>query len=134
MSLPRLPSDDDSPDDWDGGDWADRAGPRLGELLDAARGEDPDNLYPEDWASLSLRLREEMDWCCERCGVNLRQRRNLLHVHHLDQRKHNNHRANLAVVCALCHSMFPGHEHIFQRLNQVDREMLLNHWRRSGRA
>lgn len=134
MALPRQLSDDDPQDDWDGADWAGQVGPRLGDLLDAERGEDLGNLYSEDWLSLSCRLREQMDWCCERCGINLCQRHDLLHVHHIDRRKRNNIRSNLAVVCALCHSRFLGHEHIFDRLNQADREMLLDYWRRTGRT
>lgn len=134
MINPRLPTDDENPDDWDGGDWADATGARLGDMLDRARGEREDDFYSEDWGALSKRVRAEMDWCCEQCGINLSARRDLLHVHHIDHNKQNNDRSNLAVVCAYCHSRFPDHVHILDRVGSADRELFLAHQKRVGRG
>ena len=134
MINPRLPIDDDNPDDWDGGDWADQTGTRLGDVLDDARGERQDDSYAEGWTTLSKQLRAEMDWCCEQCGINLSARRDLLDVHHIDHDKQNNDRSNLAIVCAYCHSLFPDHSHVLDRVGKAGRELLLAHQRRVGRA
>jgi hypothetical protein len=125
MASPREPlSDEHNEDDLDGADWADSLGVRLGDLVDAALAEgDPSNIYPEDWDVVSRRVREEMEWCCEMCGIDLKDHRGLLHVHHRDLRKQNNSRENLMAVCVLCHARFPNHGHLLDTLSFRDREV-----------
>src|SRR5689334_12883829 len=103
---PRL-SDEQPFDDWDGFTWARVLGisPKKHEEVD------PD-YYSDDWPELSKQLREEMDYCCQSCGISLKSNPHLLHVHHIDRNKGNNRRHNLLVVCAFCHSRFPDHAHI----------------------
>ena len=76
--------------------------------------------YTEDWSSISTKLREDAHWRCSRCGLDLGFKRYLLHVHHLDFNRQNNSKNNLIVVCALCHSRFPGHGHLLDGLASAD--------------
>jgi 5-methylcytosine-specific restriction endonuclease McrA len=126
MKRPHRPklSDDYSPEDRDRRAWAAKLGPTLGEVLDRTRGEPSTDYYAQDWEAISNSLRAEMDWCCERCGINLGNRHDLLHVHHRDRNKLNNERWNLLVVCARCHSGFPSHGHIWAALSNADRVLL----------
>ena len=129
---PRLPTYDEfEPNDWDGEDWADRTGVRLGDLLDADRGE-VDREYPENWGDISKTIRTEAEWICEECGIDLARRRNLLHVHHRDSDKGNNIRSNLQSLCVLCHSRAQDHEHLLDRLCDADRAFLLAHSKMRG--
>lgn len=134
MVIPRSLVDEENPDDWDGADWADRTGTRLGDVLDDERGEGHDYSYSEDWTVLSRQLRDEMDWCCAHCGIDLSTRKDLLDVHHIDHDKQHNDRSNLIVVCVYCHSLFPGHDHVLARIGKADREHLLAHQKRMGRV
>jgi hypothetical protein len=117
-------SDDDSTDDMDGVDWA--------EQLDG-EADEVENIYTQDWDIVSNSLREEMDWCCESCGIQLKFHHHLLQVHHINRDKTNNARSNLKVLCALCHSKYTDHGHIFDELGQPDREFLVAHSRRTKR-
>lgn len=62
--------------------------------------------YPPNWREIADRLKAEVGFRCEWCGVegertnkNGRQ----LSVHHLDGDPSHNARINLAVLCAKCH-------------------------------
>ena len=86
------------------------------------------NGYPPEWPALSLRLKQEAGWRCERCGhpddpavrgllgvgpgrlpcdarcTHPRDgKQRMLTVHHLDMVKSNLERYNLAVLCQFCH-------------------------------
>ena len=94
--------------------------------------------YPDDWEAIASRVKQEANWCCERCGRpcqapgeplpdllkrvqiwRLAQktppadfaeapRRYLLTVAHLDQRPENCDRSNLQALCTVCHLRHDG--------------------------
>ncbi|MEL4394699.1 HNH endonuclease [Shewanella algae] len=84
--------------------------------------------YTPDWASISSKLRAELDYTCEQCGVNLAATPKLLHVHHISGNKADNSRSNLRALCADCHKKQPHHGHLHVSnsdtltINQLRRE------------
>ena len=68
--------------------------------------------YVSGWAEISERCRKSQGWCCENCKVNLSANRRLLHVHHKSGVKSDNSHKNLKVLCAICHSKEPMHNHL----------------------
>jgi hypothetical protein len=69
----------------------------------------PKNEYPDNWSSISNNRREGVEYVCEDCGKDFSNRKNNLHVHHIDGMKYNNSSNNLRVLCIHCHSEQPGH-------------------------
>ena len=71
----------------------------------------PPELFSENayWHALSLWLRREKRWCCEKCGINLVERQHDLHVHHIFGKAYNSPQ-HLKVLCIACHAKEPGHE------------------------
>lgn len=74
------------------------------------------NTYVDDWKEISRRVRRESGWCCSKCNVNLKDRKNLLHVHHENGNRNDNEPSNLKVLCIDCHSKAPMHESMFVSL------------------
>ena len=74
----------------------------------------PKGRYAPDWPEISLKTRERTNWTCQQCGVYLGAggNRHFLHVHHINGVKGDNHSSNLQVLCILCHSEQPNHQHI----------------------
>ena len=70
------------------------------------------NIYAENWHNISRKRREEVNWQCEQCGVNLSKHKNLLHCHHKSGNVTDNSSANLLVLCILCHAKQPQHAHM----------------------
>ncbi|ANU38182.1 HNH endonuclease signature motif containing protein [Vibrio scophthalmi] len=68
--------------------------------------------YTSDWKSVSEVYKLSHNYSCEECGVELKQRKELLHTHHIDGVKSNNHPANLMALCVECHSKQPKHKHL----------------------
>lgn len=68
--------------------------------------------YVQEWAKISEIRREQANWTCEACNVNLQTAPNLLHVHHRNGVKTDNGRRNLQVLCGQCHSEQPMHQHM----------------------
>ncbi|QIA65406.1 HNH endonuclease [Vibrio astriarenae] len=68
--------------------------------------------YSDDWKTISEIYKLSKDHCCEECGVQLKHRKELLHTHHIDGVKSNNHPANLMSLCVDCHSKQPKHGHL----------------------
>ncbi len=56
--------------------------------------------------------KETRNWECEECGVNLREKRKFLHVHHINGQKHDNNNKNLLSLCIRCHANKPQHHQI----------------------
>ena len=83
--------------------------------------------YTSDWAAVSSKLRAELNYTCEQCGVQLADNAKLLHVHHINGVKTDNSRANLRALCADCHKKQPHHDHLYvsnedtQRINEFRR-------------
>lgn len=71
----------------------------------------PPELFSENayWHALSLWLRREKRWCCEKCNINLVERQHDLHVHHIFGKAYNSPQ-HLKVLCRACHAEEPGHE------------------------
>lgn len=59
--------------------------------------------YSHDWQSLSRRIKNRDNWTCQLCGEPKPRQRCLLHVHHIDGDKTNNHPCNLITLCPSCH-------------------------------
>lgn len=84
--------------------------------------------YIADWPSISAKLRSELDYTCEQCGVDLKSEKTLLHTHHINGNKADNGRNNLRVLCADCHKKQPHHGHVYVsnedvlKINQLRRE------------
>lgn len=72
--------------------------------------ESPPDLFPDNpyWLALSSWLREEKNWTCEKCRINLEKRRYDLHVHHVLGRGFNSPQ-HLKVLCIGCHAEEPDH-------------------------
>jgi len=69
--------------------------------------------YTDDWYSISSKLRNELDYKCEQCHVDLHSDKTLLHTLHLNGNKANNKRSNLKVLCADCLKKHPRRESVF---------------------
>lgn len=74
-----------------------------------------DSLYTPDWPIISGKYRADQDFCCESCGVNLSNHKNLLHTHHKNGVKTDNRKSNLQALCVDCHRKQPYHNHLFVR-------------------
>ena len=72
----------------------------------------PIDEYVTGWSKLSRTIRQERDWTCEKCRVNLKANKKLLHTHHANGVKTDNNPRNLKVLCALCHSSEHMHNHL----------------------
>ena len=70
------------------------------------------NEYVEGWSRISKNRREQANWCCEECSVDLSDARGALHCHHRSGVVTDNAPSNLRVLCALCHAEQPGHGHM----------------------
>lgn len=69
----------------------------------------PLNLYPKNFSKFANSIKAIAKWKCEECGLDLSGDRHLLHVHHIDYDKSNNHPSNLQVLCIRCHAEKDGH-------------------------
>ncbi len=84
--------------------------------------------YTSDWTSISSKIRNELNYTCEQCGVELKNDSKLLHVHHINGNKTNNTRENLRALCVDCHKKQPHHDHLYVsnedvlRINTLRRE------------
>lgn len=72
----------------------------------------PLNTYPPNWNQISHRYKEKRNWECEECGINLRDERKFLHVHHINGQKNNNNDKNLLSLCIGCHANKPQHHQL----------------------
>jgi len=60
-------------------------------------------VYSNDFPEISRKLRQENNWKCSKCDVDMKNWKKGLHVHHKNGVKSDNSKSNLEVLCALCH-------------------------------
>jgi len=77
--------------------------------------------YTQDFPEVSRRIREEHDWTCTECGINMREKKAGLHAHHINGVKHDNRAANLKVLCALCHREVDQHHKTMHVKKDIER-------------
>lgn len=88
--------------------------------------------YSKDWDSISRNVRELFNYGCQQCGLDLKNNKRLLHVHHINGVKSDNSTSNLTPLCADCHRKQPDHQHMFIKheetkiINQLRNEQGLN--------
>ena len=83
--------------------------------------------YTEDWAQIAGRYKADKEFRCESCRVDLRENRQLLHVHHKSGVKSDNRRHNLMALCAACHREQADHGHMFVPHEQMQTINKLRH-------
>lgn len=105
----------DDLDDHDGEDFAARTREPEGQQED---------VYLFGWKTISKEYRDSIQWKCERCSISLRDRPDLLHVHHITRVKSNCDYDNLEALCAWCHSTNPGHSHIWSGISATNKELI----------
>lgn len=71
--------------------------------------------YTDDWAAISLRVRQACGFRCDECRLDLIEHPRLLHVHHINGVKSDNSATNLRPLCADCHRKQPMHGRMFIR-------------------
>jgi hypothetical protein len=84
------------------------------------------NAYSDDWDAISRKIREQVNYQCQQCGLNLVFNKRLLHVHHINGVKSDNSEANLRALCCDCHRKQPNHNHMFVSHEQTQQ---INHLR-----
>lgn len=104
--------------------------------------------YPEDWAELSLKKKQEANWCCQHCGRVCKRNdedwadffkrggamggkdpkpgRYILTVAHLDQDPQNGQDENLAALCTVCHLRYDRRFFLSNRYAKRERSGQLN--------
>ena len=82
------------------------------------------NEYSEDWEIISRNYRSSIGYRCEICGVDLSNKTDLLHTHHITGNKQNNDPSNLQALCILCHAMHPGHNNLLENYSSQDVEYI----------
>jgi hypothetical protein len=77
----------------------------------------PQSGYPENWNEISLSYKERHYWICQQCHIDLKNHKNLLHVHH-KRSKYQNNDIDLIALCVKCHSEQSNHQHMRARFAQ----------------
>lgn len=74
----------------------------------------PNDTYNEDWEKTSKKKRENENYICSKCKIDLSnpRHRKFLHVHHINGLKSDDSFINLLCLCIECHSKEPKHGHM----------------------
>lgn len=67
--------------------------------------------YVKNWEFISKKFREEKNYTCENCGLQITNLyyRQYIHVHHINGNKLNNNYSNLICLCLYCHAHVDDH-------------------------
>lgn len=84
----------------------------------------PLNRYDDEFSTLSFTYKENRNWICEGCNLDLSDNPNFLHAHHKDRQKSNNSHFNLKALCIGCHAEEPFHESM-KKLPEYERFKIL---------
>ena len=78
--------------------------------------------YISDHLKIRDQLLVQKNYCCDgkNCGVQLKDKTSLLHMHHLNSSKGDNSRDNLKILCIICHSLEPNHQHMKPLVKPAD--------------
>lgn len=78
--------------------------------------------YPKNWKEIATSVKEEANWCCEKCGKQCRRPGEVFDTHKRTLTvSHKNHipedcsRANLQALCAPCHLKYDSKHHVESR-------------------
>lgn len=116
--------DEENLDDFDSEDWDEKTnlgdddGREAHQRYLEAQGD-----YTADWWDISLSYRESRNFQCENCSASFVDHKHLLHVHHMDHDKANNHSSNLIALCLLCH--VDRHSHLQGMVTDCDRQTII---------
>jgi hypothetical protein len=55
------------------------------------------------WKNFSHKKKEEANWCCYICGVNMKYNKKKLHLHHTDETHYEDLDKPFYVLCNSCH-------------------------------
>lgn len=86
------------------------------------------SFYSRNWKNISLNLKEKYNFKCQKCNIDLSNRKEFLHTHHKNGNPKNNEISNLIVLCIECHSKEKNHSHIkenekFKRYIEYKKEL-----------
>ena len=80
-------------------------------------------LYPENWKEIALRIKQEADWACEKCGMQCRRpgekfdtHKRTLTVAHISHVEADCRDENLVALCSGCHLRYDATRRSMQRL------------------
>ncbi|MDX8000226.1 HNH endonuclease [Xenorhabdus sp. Reich] len=76
--------------------------------------------YVNNWKDISKITREQANYICNDCGVDLNSSRYLCDVHHKNGVKYDNSPENLHVLCKDCHRKQPFHEGMFVAQSEME--------------
>lgn len=79
-----------------------------------------ENGYVHEWSLIASAKRFSVNYRCEVCGIFLKERPYLLHVHHLSRDKLDNDSINLQALCVICHAASDGHGHMLGKIAKDD--------------
>jgi|688.fasta_scaffold02497_24 hypothetical protein len=72
----------------------------------------PKSGYTDDWNIVSKQEKEEKNYICEECGIDLSKHKHLIQTHHVNGLSNDNRTQNLKVLCIECHSNQASHGHM----------------------
>lgn len=70
------------------------------------------NIYSPDWDAIAEKAKQQTEWTCQECAINLQNDTEYLHCHHINTMRSDNSVENLQVLCIKCHANQPNHQHM----------------------
>lgn len=80
--------------------------------------------YAANWNQIATEIKQQRNWCCEECGVDLSHHKPLLHAHHRNGVVSDNHPSNIDVLCKMCHSEKPSHGRLRASITRDERSLI----------